>query len=102
MTPMSARVPLLSTMRITLTAPGYDEDPADWIGGVRHRRVSPGGSPVYGDQAAEDPLEELLEPDEELLDEEAEDGADVVEGFASELLLAAGVLAEDEPRLSVR
>jgi hypothetical protein len=89
-------------MRITLMAPGCDEDPADWIGGVRHRRVSLRGSPVHSRQAAEDPLEELLEPDEEPLDVEAEDGADVVEGFASELLLAAGVLAEDEPRLSVR
>jgi hypothetical protein len=93
-------------MTITLTAPGYDEDPADVIGGVRHRRVSLRGSRAHSRQAAEDPLvdplEELLEPDEELLDDEAEDGADVVEGFASEPLLAAGVLAEDEPRLSVR
>lgn len=94
------------------------EDPAEWIGGVP---VKPGGTVGQAPQAADEPLDEDDEEEEDDDEEDAvaeldepEEDVDEEDDFASDPVedddpepdafaaAGAGVLLDEEPRLSFR
>ncbi|GGW41605.1 hypothetical protein GCM10010381_28090 [Streptomyces xantholiticus] len=83
-------------MAITVAARGHAEDPAVV--------AAPAGSSERKDQAAEPDALDVLEDDEVVVDEEAEDDALESDDFVAvaEEDEDAGELVDDEPRLSLR